>query len=161
MDVNWVRATIGTIITNLQSLEFALRLFLAESVGPGQPKLNIHHLQLGDSVSESYLTDYDSLGTVIRKANRHLKELHRPERVDADLVRLRDALAHGRVFALNPDGPYMIRKFGKPVDGRVEVVYALDLTEDRLRLEVKRSGEEIHKVIGVARDLGVRCFPKD
>jgi len=161
MDVNWARAAIGAIVTNLQSLEFALRLFLAESLAPGNLRLDIHLLQPGESVAESYLTNYDSLRTIINKANRRLLELHRAERVDAGVVGVRDALAHGRVFALTPGGPYRIVKFGRPANGVVRVASVMELSEDRLKLEVKRSGDELLKVVRVSRELGIACFPND
>jgi hypothetical protein len=69
MDPEWVRACVGTLVTNLQSLEFALRLFLSDSVGPTDASLHIDHLKVGDFVAEGHLTNYDSLGEVIRKAN--------------------------------------------------------------------------------------------
>ena len=157
----WVRATVGTIVTNLQSFEFALRLFLSQSVGPADPTLHIDQLKSGDVVSLNHLTNYDSLRKVIRKANDRLAELGAPERVDESLVEVRDAFAHGRVFALRPDGPYRLVKFDRPTDGEVRVAAVLELTPERLRLEVERSGNEVLKVVDVARRLGVTCFPED
>ena len=161
MKPEWVRATVGTIVTNLQSLEFAVRLFLSQSVGPADPNLHIDRLKTGDTVAEGHLTNYDSLREVIRKANDRLAELGAPERVDESLVEIRDAFAHGRVFALQPDGPYRLVKFDRPKDGTVEVVAILELTRERLKLEVERSGNEVLKVVSVGRRLGLACFPED
>lgn len=77
-----VRAQLGAVFTNLQSLEFALRVFLSESVGPQDTSFHIHELDAGDVVAESYMTNFDSLRAIIRKANSQICELGFTERVD-------------------------------------------------------------------------------
>lgn len=161
MDADALKTQIGAIITNLQSLELALRLFLSESVGPADANLQLDQLKAGDVVTECHLTNYDSLGPIIRKVNERLDELGVSERVDESLVEIRDALAHGRVFSLHPDGPYRLIKFSRPEDGQVEVAIVVELTSARLKQEVGRSNYELLKVVRLARDVGLKCFPED
>ena len=47
-------AWIGKVIVNLQALEFSLRLFLSETVGPKDETLNLDRLMVGDWVLEFY-----------------------------------------------------------------------------------------------------------
>lgn len=72
MNPSEYKSQIGAIVGNLQSLEFALRWFLSESVGPRDTNLKLDKLQAGDLVAETHLTNYDSLGQVIRKVNARL-----------------------------------------------------------------------------------------
>jgi len=57
---------------------------------------------------------YDTLAQVMKKVNSELQALELSNRVDESLVKLRDALAHGRVLADVPEGPFRIFKFSKP-----------------------------------------------
>jgi hypothetical protein len=50
----------------------------------------------------------------MKKVNSELQALELSNRVDESLVKLRDALAHGRVLADVPEGPFRIFKFSKP-----------------------------------------------
>ncbi len=110
--------TIGKIIINLQALEFSLRLFLYESVGPQDATLKIDQLTLNDWVSENPITDYDSLGDLITKVNDRLNVLGIQEHIDDSLVDIRDALAHGRVSALHQIGPFKLMNFLVPSRAR-------------------------------------------
>ena len=108
---------VGKILLNLQAFEFCLRLLLYESVGPQDAPRDLHQLAVGDCVLENPLTNYDSLGNLVRKVNEQLEALGVPERVDHSLVHLRDALAHGRTTALQPSGPFRLLKFSPAKHG--------------------------------------------
>ena len=161
MDAEWVQTCVGKIVTNLQSIEFAMRLFLSESVGPVDTSLHLDRVKVGDTVTEGHLTNYDTLGVVIRKMNARLEELGAAERVDESIVATRDGLAHGRVFTTDPSVPHRLVKFDRPKDGQVPVAMVLDLTEEWLRNEVARTGGELLKVVAIGRQLGLPCFPDD
>ncbi len=65
---------LGYLISNLQSLEFSLRLFLYYIIdvplrGETIPR-DILSLREGDWVSENHLTNYDTLDVLIKKANK-------------------------------------------------------------------------------------------
>ncbi len=151
---------IGKIIMNLQSLEVALRLFLDESVGPPDHNLHFEQLTQGDKVSKSPLTNYDTLRQVMKKFNKRLEALGVSKRVDESLVDVRDALAHGRVLGFQPKGPLRLFKFAKPdrKSGKVEVATVVDLTPEWLDLQVRRTFDEIFKVVQIGKDLGLKCF---
>jgi len=163
-DKNVIR-NIGSIVINLQSLEFALRLFLDETQGhPGvanDKSMQLTELVVGEWVSENYFTNYDTLKQLIRKANVELQTRGLSERVDESLVELRDAIAHGRVLSLNPEGPFRILKFSKPIDRKTQVKISVEMTPEWLSQQTKHTHDEILKVVRLAQTLGLECFPKD
>jgi hypothetical protein len=64
-------------------------------------------------VAHSNWASYDSLGDLIEKFNAAAVS----HTISKGLVHVRDALAHGRMIALNsynPDGPRTLIKFAKP-----------------------------------------------
>ena len=156
---------IGSIVINLQSLEFALRLFLDETQGhsdsPRNTPLNLAGLNIDEWVPENYFTNYDTLKQLIRKVNNELQKRGLSERIDESLVELRDAIAHGRVLSLNPDGPFHILKFSKPIDDKTQVKISVDMTPEWLSRQTKRTHDEILKVVRVGKSLGLKCFPTD
>jgi hypothetical protein len=162
---NKVARSIGSIVTNLQSLEIALRLFLDETQGYSDSlkdtRSNLTGLNVGEWVPENYITNYDTLGQLIRKANSELQRHGLSERIDESLVELRDAIAHGRVLSLRPDGPFHILKFSKPKDGKTQVKISIEMTPEWLSQQTKRTHDEILKVVEVGQSLGLKCFPKD
>jgi len=160
---NDIPANIGKIVANLQSLEFALRLILDElqgihGAGKGT-QIDFMKLTVGEWVPENYFTNYDTLNQLIQKVNSELHSHGLSERVDDSLVELRDALAHGRVLALNPDGPYRILKFSKTRDGNVQVTVSVDITPDWLSQQIKRTANELQKVVRLGQALSLKCFP--
>jgi hypothetical protein len=162
---NFAARNLGSIVVNLQSLEFALRLFLDETQSypnsQNDTVTNLTGLDVGEWVSESYFTNYDTLKQLIRKANSELQKRGLSDRIDESLVELRDAIAHGRVLSSNPDGPFRILKFSKPIDGKVQVKISVDMTPDWLSQQTKRTHDEILKVVKVGQSIGLKCFPKD
>ncbi|MBI5353022.1 MAG: hypothetical protein HZB50_10320 [Chloroflexi bacterium] len=156
-------ANIGKIVENLQSLEFALRLVLDElqgihNKGKGA-QMDFMKLTVGEWVPETFFTNYDSLNQLIQKVNSEFLSHGLIERVDESLVELRDALAHGRVLALNPDGPYRMLKFSKPKDDKVQVTISIDITSDWLTKQINRTAKELQKVVRLGQALGLKCFP--
>lgn len=160
-----VTNSIGKIITNLQSFEFVLRLFLYEIKENSQDQSNlpfeITKLKIGDSLEENHLTNFDSLKVLIRKVNEELSSRNIPEQIDESLANLRDVIAHGRVLALNPVGPYNIIKFSKPIGGNVSVIFSAELTEKWLFDQINRIYGEIKKIIKISRSIGLNIFPDD
>ncbi|MBZ5588596.1 MAG: hypothetical protein LAO05_08535 [Acidobacteriia bacterium] len=150
---------LGRLVTNLQSLEFVLRLLLHDLVGPKTLSLDLEKLSVGETVPENPITNYDSFGDVIRKVNELLEAHAKPERIDPSLAHLRDAIAHGRVLASHPTGPFSLVKFSKPKAGVVKVTVAEQLTLPWLDTQIKRTYSEITKARAAARSLGLSCFP--
>jgi hypothetical protein len=145
---------IGEIFANLLALEFSLRFFLYESVGPQHATLSLDQLTAGDCVPENPITNYDSLGKLVRKVNERLEALDVPERVDNSLVDLRDTLAHGRIYYSQLDGPGKLLKFSRAKQGKVRVTTAIELTPQWLKEQNKRTVAELKKVVRIIHSLG-------
>jgi hypothetical protein len=156
---------IGMIVTNLQSLEFALRLFLDEAQGYAgnveNVPVNLTNLTVGEWVPENYFTNFDTLRQLIRKINSELNYRGCSEQVDESLIVLRDAIAHGRVLANLPYEYLHLVKFSKPFGGKTQVIVSVEMTPTWLDQEIKRTHDEILKVISIAQSFGFKCFPKE
>lgn len=122
---------LGGVLGNLQSLEFSIRLCLAQQ--PGSPASNMYtddfrNAAVGSLIPESDMSSYASLGTLIAKFNDLFGRCGAT--VDPTLVVLRDVLAHGRVFAGPDEDHFRIVKFDKPVNGRARLSYNQVMTEE-------------------------------
>lgn len=123
--------TLGGIVTQLHFIEYSIRYYLfSRNPQKALPFLETWpSLKEGDSVPENELTNYDHLRTLIDKYNArapaHLK-------VDPNIVKIRDALAHGRATT---EGSFPMRliKFSKAVNGAVNVEYCQKLDSQWLR----------------------------
>ncbi len=149
---------IGKIVSNLLSLEFLLRAIQAkteaDAAPPGTFKHNLSGLKVGDSVPVDALTNYDQLRDLIRK---HNVQARAGEEVPEDIVKLRDALAHGRVSTTDPAKPLELVKFGpdKGKKGFVDVVIVETMTESWLDAQKERTKEAINRALTCARRLRI------
>jgi len=118
---------LGKVVGNLQSLEFGIRGVLANL--PGARRVHSDHgvdvlaFPVGSELPESDLTDYASLGKLVEMFNREAA-LRGAKTIDARVVVLRDALAHGRTYAKEARFPLRLVKFDKPRNGKVRVTYS-------------------------------------
>jgi hypothetical protein len=155
---------IGNIVVNLQALELVARRIVSELEGTnGSPPPGARPLSevcAGDSVPETALTNFDTLGEVLKKCNKLFEKNGDPYRVDTALVRLRDAIAHGRVMAKdNPNAPNRLYKFSRPKEGMVKVEFAQELSEEWLQSMVERLFNETTGLMEAAKRMGLTCFP--
>ena len=74
----------------------------ASGIPMGEP-LEFGNLSVGEWVPETPLANYDTLAQVMKKVNSEFQARGLSNRVDESLVKLRDALAHGRVPADVPE----------------------------------------------------------
>ena len=125
---------LGKLIGNLQSLECGARMALAGMEGQQVGQLANAFLQAseGDWTDVNALTAPDGLAETLRKYNAHVSSQCT---IDVRrVVRLRDALAHGRVFGAgrySASRPLKLLKFSKgEKGGRVQVEMAIDMTEE-------------------------------
>jgi len=89
------------------------------------------------------MSSFDSLWQLIKKFN----DLpHHTKSVDPSLVDLRDALAHGRVFAGPDDDHFRIVKFDKPANGSARISYNQVMTEQWF-IEGKRRVREAIEIV--------------
>jgi len=160
VDSGDVSASLGKIMGNLHSLEFVMRLFLHEAQrAPGIQTASGFEETVGQWVPENSITNYDTLGQVIAKINSELQARGSTDRIEESMIELRDALAHGRILANWPPGPFRLVKFSKPRDAKVQVVFSVTMTPEWLAEQVRRTHAEILKVVEAGRALGFDCFP--
>jgi len=151
-----VRA-VGALIVNLQSLEFLLRGFLstvydsdAKGLIPGMPP-NLTTLHVGQSVPENYITNYDNLVQLIEKYNAFLTKKDISLLLDKQLVTLRDALAHGRVFQEQSRTKFQLLKFDRPANGQVQVVFSETMDDQWFKHNAGFIRAECNKVYDACR----------
>jgi len=115
MTIDEYASKLGKFWINFNSLELLLRMYLTKHNRETEVGLEI---DIGGSCPLSHLTNYDTFETLAEKYNATLALA---DRIDvSDIVRLRDAIAHGRVLtkAHLPDFPLTVVKFSKPDRGR-------------------------------------------
>ena len=145
--------SIGKLISNLQSLEFLLRGFLAtiydsdsDGLIPGMPK-DMYDLQAGQTVPINHITNYESLRQIIDKYNDYVKEedisllLNRQQLVD-----LRDAMAHGRVSSAAPTPLLKILKFDRPDGGQARVMLSQTMDDAWFKSQISLVYESIMRI---------------
>jgi hypothetical protein len=120
---------VGGIVTNLQALETVIRYFLLR-----RRKEEVQFPEVGDrDAKKTYLTRFLSLGTLIKTYNKTLHEAEKKFKVDKEVVRIRDAFAHGRLLTTK-ELPARLWKFGSPTKkGRVEIEFCEELTIEWLK----------------------------
>jgi hypothetical protein len=124
---------LGKIVVNLQSLEIMLRLFLCEAKGED---ISIPAPGAKDA-PETHLTNYFTLGDLIQSYNNLLSTLETPAfALDFKVVRLRDAIAHGRTLDQAPPdviGPVRLFKFHPPRKGKARLSFDELLSDEWFR----------------------------
>ncbi len=155
-----MQQNIGRLISNLQSLEFVLRLFLVEINRKRNSseiiKGEINNYKVGEEINENPFTNYDSLKEIINKVNAILLKENIKDQIDLSLVNTRDAFAHGRISSLNPEGPFRLLKFSKPIDGKVKVTMSFDITLEWLSDQINKTYSETIKLGGISEKLGLK-----
>ena len=134
--INDYEQLLGSVIANLHSLEFMLRLYLYKkrssphaSFRRGQ---NFTGLLEGATLPINALTDYQTLGDLIKGYNTLVKRRHSDLEIEQGIVNLRDALAHGRVFVPKSGLPLQLLKFSKPHNDKVVVTFSATLSSEWL-----------------------------
>ena len=145
--------TLGKLVANLATLEFALRVVIYLCEVPPEQRRPVARrftaLSAGDELEESALTSWDSLATLIVKYNCHNPNAPIPE----DIGDLRDALAHGRVLTDEPDANLRLIRFGRPREGRVLVEMNQTLSMDWLDQQIHRLHDAVVLVHRRMREL--------
>ena len=117
---------LGTLVGHYHSLEFVLRAYLqaqpeARPVGL-ERGTSPYDFPVGSTLPESELTSYDSLGDLIKKVNSAFREKGL-EQIDSNILKVRDALAHGRISSPGPSADMRLVKFGRGGSGTVKVEF--------------------------------------
>jgi hypothetical protein len=138
---------LGGIVSNLQSLEFSLRAILYKEKGETNlTGVNLSNLQENQTLPENSITNWDKLRELIEKYNEIASKNQKQLLNKIELIRLRDAIAHGRVSSQNIDDDLELLKFSKPEKNLVKVEFAEKLTESWLEEKVNLVGDEILKL---------------
>ncbi|MFC1912597.1 hypothetical protein ACFLX7_00120 [Chloroflexota bacterium] len=141
---------LGNLVSNIQSLEFALRAFLVnEEITSGKitgKDINLKMMNKGAVVSENAFTNYDTLGSLIKKYNENTKVISAGLTIDETINEIRDAIAHGRVSGQSQTEPLKLIKFDQPRDRQVEVTFSELMTEEWFARQIYRVYEALSKV---------------
>jgi hypothetical protein len=157
MDHNDHIAGVGAIVTNLQALETSLRFFLGRRYD--------QHLEFpkpGDAAArQSYLTAFAPLGELIEDFNKSLKPEEEHFKMSFEAVRVRDALAHGRLVVPEPPSwPATLWKFGKVKDGRMPVEFCQELTVEWMKDQYVKIERQHQNVINCFAARGYKGLSK-
>ena len=119
---------VGAIVTNLQALETVLRYFLLR-----RKKQEPHFPKPGDRITKkTYLTRSIVLQNLIRNYNGVLDEGESKYAVDKDMVRIRNAFAHGRLLT-STEIPARLWNFIGSKKGHMEIEFSEELTAEWLK----------------------------
>lgn len=142
---------LGKLVGNLQSIEMLARLYLAikaagclEKAGP-----NVTNTKKGDEVELTPLSDPRSLEPVLKDYNLNVNA---DQKVSVEeIILLRDALAHGRVFGSGPldRGHLKLLKFAKKKqNGKVEVTLCEDMSDDWFKQKIALLEDATQRIQG-------------
>jgi hypothetical protein len=119
---------LGAVFSNLLSLDFILRVAI-EWLEERRPIVGPY--RECEWISRTPVTDPASLWPMLERFNELVPDPG--DRLDsARLVRLRDAVAHGRMYAPEPETPLTLVKFGLRPDSqdRIHVDTVLRMTDE-------------------------------
>lgn len=117
---------LGKIVSCLHTLEILLRGALTTL--EDNEALDFFNLKEGYEVGANSLTDFRSLPQLIDAYNHQIANGDAQLSINRDIVKLRNALAHGRVAAKERTSYNMLVKFGPEHDGIVTVEFAEIMT---------------------------------
>jgi hypothetical protein len=145
---------LGKIIGNLHTLELLLRVFMCEAKG--------ENLEFPDSstgpMQETHLTNYMSLGDLLGAYNSTLAPPEEIFSVDCSVVKIRDAIAHGRLTSLYKTFPLTLHKFGKPKAGQVTIELTEVISERWLDEKRKLIRAQMEKILQCATARSYRSL---
>lgn len=150
---------LGTLLGNLHSLEVALRVALSQ----GRWTLNAD-APVGQEVELNAVNEWAYLSELVRRYNERVTPVN-PDWALArgeDIVRLRNALAHGIVVGRSPEPPLRLIKFGK-VRGSTDkavVEFSAELTEAWLIEQRRRVWDAVNTVGAYLKHLGIGEPPR-
>lgn len=150
MDDRMHTRSLGTLVNNIQALEFSLRSCLCKdeiTKGISKQLPNLFNVVKGEIVPNNALTNWDNLRDLIQKYNK--LPISKGLTIDENLVDIRDAIAHGRVFSDSPDGINRLLRFKKPKRNGVEVEFSVAMTEEWFTTQFLRFYDAVRMVDAV------------
>lgn len=158
MDSNEHALGLGKIIANLHGLELLLRIFLCEENGDADGDGKGLPTSMPASMKDTYITNYKSLGQLIDQYNKKLTSAELALSVDEAVVKIRDAIAHGRLMSTSESFPLTLYKFGKPVSGDVPLEAIEILTKDWLKLNCYKILQQVNNVLSCSKGRGYKSM---
>lgn len=138
---------LGKVVGNLLMLEMGARMVIVkvDQRAAEQVQTQLPQVRTGDLVELNAFTNGDDLTETLEKYN---KRAPLDCRVDVmPIVRLRDALGHGRTFGFGSMNHLRLLKFSrKSMDGKVSVELATDMTEEWFRENIRMLIEALEKM---------------
>lgn len=138
---------LGKLIGNLLSLEMGARMVIVklDQRAARQVQTQLSQVNVGDQVEVNPFMNEDDFTQTLEKYN---KQAPHDCRVNIDpIVRLRDALGHGRVFGFGTVKRLRLLKFSrKKTDGKVSVELAEDMTDEWFSEKIRMLGDALERV---------------
>lgn len=145
--------SLGKLLGNLQAIEMGARLAIVELDARAAQivQSQLPTAKVGDDVEVNAFSNSDDLRQTLEKFNKRA-----PDTCHIDVgpvVRLRDALAHGRTFGSGSlDGPLRLLKFSrKDQNNRVSVEVAEDMTPEWFQSNITML-ERVFEKVRIALD---------
>jgi hypothetical protein len=132
---------LGSLVSNLLQLEFALRvsLHLDEPKEQWLAYDTFRRATAGSTLPLTRLTSWENLGDLVRDFNAG-QRARGAMLIDEGVIELRHMLAHGRITQESMDSPpYFFVRFAKPAGDRVTVESRQTVTLEWLEEQVRRT----------------------
>ena len=139
---------LGKLVGNLQSLEMGARMVIVKRDRRAAERVQtqLPQVKAGDLVELNAFTNDDDLTQTLEKYN---KRTPLDCRIDVvSIVRLRDALGHGRTFGFGSPKHLRLLKFRRRMstNGRVSVELAEDMTDEWFGTNIRMLNVALDKV---------------
>ena len=138
---------LGKLVGNLLSIEMGARMAIVkvDQRAAKQVQTQLPQVRTADLVELNAFTNNHDLTQTLEKYN---KQAPLDCRIDVkQIVRLRDALGHGRMFGFGSMKNLRLLKFSrKSTDGKVSVELAADMTEEWFRENIRMLNEALEKM---------------
>jgi len=145
---------LGTLLGNLHSLEVALRVALSE----GKWRLN-PDVAVGQEVELDAVNQWAYLSTLVQRYNERVKPMNLEWMLvrGEEIVRLRNALAHGIVLAKSPQPPLRLMKFGRASSSKNKAVveFSAEMTDAWLTEQRRMIWDALKTVGSYLKHLGI------
>jgi hypothetical protein len=142
---------LGRLVGNVSSLEMLVRFALyaadtlpAKRLPDGWQAVT---LPVNQPLPVNWLTNWCQLSELIGQYNRLERARGSSALIDATIVDLRHAFAHGRILADNtPSSPLILLRFSKPVGETTTIEHRFPLTLDWMRAQIGLVRDAINTV---------------
>ncbi|MEK6937578.1 MAG: hypothetical protein AABX04_00900 [Nanoarchaeota archaeon] len=140
---------LGKLWGNLSSLELTIRIYIARVEGIEEQSPQLEKMKVGEVVNKHPLVwcgINNSFSEVIDYFNRLVTIT---KRIDKEKVlKLRNTLAHSRIFSLNKQSPFIMMGFVKSDKGII-INYKQIMNQKWFDENIKWTGNEVERISGL------------